>query len=87
MMNAELVKYGQTKIIIPTVYRDDYMLALRLLTRQQDPSAYVKMMIRAHEFSSTITGDDMDAMEKHLEASNAFREHDKAKLKIIHAKG
>ena len=23
--------------------------------------------MRAHEFSSTITGDDMDAMEKHLE--------------------
>lgn len=84
MMNAELVKHGQTKIIIPTVYRDDYMLALRLLTRQQDPSAYVKMMIRAQEFSSTITGDDMDAMEKILEASNAFREHDQAKLKIIH---
>ena len=41
-------------------------------------------MIRAQEFSSTITGDDMDAMEKILEASNAFREHDQAKLKIIH---
>ena len=63
MMNAELVKHGQTKIIIPTVYRDDYMLALRLLTRQQDPSAYVKMMMRAHEFSSTIIGDDMDAKD------------------------
>jgi len=87
MMNAELVKQGQSKIIIPTVYRDDYMLALRRLTRQQDPSAYVKMLLRAHEFSSTIIGDDMDAMEKHLEASNAFKEHDKAKLKIVNGKG
>ena len=87
MMNAELVKQGQSKIIIPTVYRDDYMLALRCLTRQQDPSAYVKMLLRAHEFSSTIVGDTMDAMEKHLEASNAFKEHDKARLKIIYEKG
>jgi Fic family protein len=83
MMNAELVKQGQTKIIIPTVYRDDYIGAIRKLTRQQDPKAYVKMLLRAHEFSSTIFGDDMDAMQKHLEASNAFKEYDKAKLKII----
>ncbi len=87
MMNAELVKQGQTKIIIPTVYRDDYIGAIRKLTRQEDPKAYVKMLLRAHEFSSTIVGDDMDAMEKHLEASNAFREYNKAKLKIIHGAG
>lgn len=85
MMNAELVKQEQSKIIIPTVYRDDYVGALRRLTRQGDPAAYVRMMLRAHEFSATIVGDDMNAMEKHLENSNAFREHDKAKLKIIPA--
>jgi hypothetical protein len=83
MLNAELVKQQQTKIIIPTVYREDYIGALRKLTRQGDPAAYIRMMGRAHEFSSTIIGDDMDAMEKHLEASNAFKEPDKAKLKIL----
>ena len=82
MMNAELVKQGQSKIIIPTVYRDDYVGALRRLTRQGDPAAYVRMMLRAHEFSTTIVGDEM---EKHLELSNAFKEHDKAKLKITPA--
>ena len=44
MMNAELVKAEQTRIIIPTVYRDDYLGALRRLTRQQDPIAYIKMI-------------------------------------------
>ncbi len=83
MMNAELVKQGQSKIIIPTVFREDYMLALRKLTRQQDPTAYVRMLMKASTFSSTITGDNMDEMEKILVASNAFKEHDKAKLKII----
>ena len=86
MMNAELVKQGQSKIIIPTVYRDDYMLTLRRLTRQQDPSAYINMLLQVHEFSSTIAGDTMDAMERHLEASNAFKEHDKTRLKTIHEK-
>lgn len=83
MMNAELVKNSQTKIIIPTVYREDYVGALRRLTRQKDPSAYIRMMQRALEFSSTITGDDMNTMEKHLEASNAFKEPNIAMLKII----
>jgi hypothetical protein len=83
MMNAELVKGGQTKIIIPTVYRDDYVGALRRLSRQNDTAAFIRMMHRAWEFSATIQGDDMDTMEKHLEDSNAFKDHDQAKLKII----
>ncbi len=64
MMNAELVKQGQTRIIIPTVYRDDYMGALRRLTRQQDPTVYVKMLLRAQLFSAAIGGDNIEAMEK-----------------------
>ncbi len=83
MMNAEFVNKKQSKIIIPTVYRDDYLGALRKLTRKNDPDAYIRMMIRVHEFSETIIGEDMDAMEKHLELSNAFKEHDQAKLRII----
>jgi len=82
MMNAELVKENESKIIIPTVYRDDYLGALRRLTRQKDPSAYISMMLRARLFSATICSDDMDIMEKHLHESNAFKEHDLAKLKI-----
>ena len=87
MMNAELVKQNQTKIIIPTVYRDDYMGALRRLTRQQDPAAYIRMLARAQAFSATITGADLDAMEERLERSNAFREHNAAKLRIIEGEG
>ena len=82
MMNAELVKQGQTKILIPTVYRDDYLLALRKLTRQQDPKAYIKMLTLAHTFSATVVGDDMNLMQEHLEQSNAFKEYDEARLKI-----
>lgn len=86
MMNAELVKENQTRIIIPTVYRDDYMGALRRLTRQQYPAPYIRMLQRIHEFSSTIVGPDMKTMERHLALCNAFKDHDQAKLKIIHAK-
>jgi len=83
MMNSELVKNSQTKIIIPTVYRDDYLGTLRKLTRQRDPKPFIRMLSRAFEFSSTIFGEDMDAMQKNLTESNAFMEHTEGKLKII----
>lgn len=83
MMNAELVKEGQSKIIIPTVYREDYMGALRKLTRQSNPDPYIRMLQRAHEFSSTIFDNDMNQMEKHLKDCNAFKEHTEAKLNIV----
>jgi fido (protein-threonine AMPylation protein) len=83
MMNAELVKAEQTRIIIPTVYRDDYLGALRRLTRQQDPLAYIKMLQRAQEFSAALNAGSLEELELQLESSNAFKEHDEAKLKII----
>jgi hypothetical protein len=83
MMNAELVKVNQTRIIIPTVYRDDYLGALRRLTRNDDPTAYIRMLQRAQEFSATLIANNIDELESHLTLSNAFKEHDEAKLKII----
>lgn len=83
MMNAELVNKGQTRIIIPTVYRDDYMVALRRLTRQQDPSVYIRMLQRAHEFSAAITGEDWNAMKNMLLKWNAFKNSDEAALKFL----
>lgn len=83
MMNAELVKGAQSKIIIPTVYRDDYLGALRKLTRQKDPKPYIRMMYRALEFSATLFGEDMDDMQNDLVESAAFLEHTEGRLKII----
>lgn len=82
MMNAELVKYRQSKIIIPTVYREDYMGALRKLTRELNPAPFVRMLLRAREFSATIVGADIEQMQVQLEKSNAFLEPEKGKLKI-----
>jgi len=40
------------------------------------------MVQRAWEFSSTIAGNDLKAMENNFEASNAFKEPDQAKLRL-----
>lgn len=82
MMNAELIAMGQTRIIIPTVYRDDYLGALRKLTRNKDPEVYIRMLQRAQEFCATLDAADMDQLENQLEVSNAFKEHDESRLKF-----
>ena len=83
MMNTELTTGRQSKIIIPTVYRDDYMGALRKLTRQGDPDAYIRMLERAHEFSGWIYDENMDEMQSYLGKCNAFLEPEAGKLQII----
>ncbi|APS37485.1 hypothetical protein SAMN04488033_108147 [Salegentibacter agarivorans] len=84
-MNAELVKAGQTRIMIHTVYRDDYLGALRRLTRQSDSKVYtyIRMLQRAQLFYSTLTAHSIDVMENQLERSNAFKEHDEAQFLFL----
>ena len=66
------------------MYRDDYLGALRRLTRRADPGAYISMMERAHAFSANVYGDDRDAMEAYLTSCNAFLEDTEGKLlKIV----
>lgn len=83
MMNAELSSRIQSKIIIPTVYREDYMGALRKLTRQRLPDAYVRMMLRVYEFSETFHHESINEMERHLIESDAFKEPKEGQMKII----
>jgi len=52
MMNAELASAGLSTMIIPNVYREDTLLALRSLTRRHRPAALVDMCLRAQRFSS-----------------------------------
>ena len=83
MMNAELVNRNQCKIIIPTVYREDYLLTLKKLTRDRDPVPYVEMLTKVHKFSSYLNNDDYDELYKYLESHNAFFEPDEGKqLKV-----
>jgi hypothetical protein len=41
------------------------------------------MLLRAYEFSSTLAGESIDEMEKHLIECDAFKEPKEGKLKII----
>jgi len=76
MMNAELVSAGQCRIFIPTVFREDYLLTLRRLTREGDGEPYMKMLDKAQKFVSKINFSDHEKALKMLYACNAFTKHD-----------
>lgn len=82
MMNAELVAANENRIIIPTVYREDYLLALRKLSRQQDSTAYLHILNRAQQFTASIDFRDYDTALDMLNKSNAFMEPSEGKLRI-----
>ncbi|MFA6261460.1 MAG: Fic family protein [Bacteroidia bacterium] len=84
MMNAELVKAGEAKIMIPTVFREDYLGVLKKLTRHEDANSYIRMLQRAIAFSETVFGEDMDEMQEYLKQCNAFLEPMEGKLKMMH---
>jgi Uncharacterized conserved protein len=76
MMNSELVAADQSKIIIPTVFREDYLNALRRLTRKGDPSVVIRALSRVRQFSANITGENFEVTRKYLESCNAFKDGD-----------
>jgi hypothetical protein len=79
MMNSELVAAGQSTIIIPTVYRDDYLQALRALTRRNRPAPLVQALVRAHTFSHREFSPYPSALAE-LTRRNWFREPDEARI-------
>lgn len=80
MTNAELISGDQRRVIIPTVYREDYVLALRALTRQGRTDAYLRMLDRAQELVSRIDFQDLDHALEVLRRANAFADPSEARL-------
>lgn len=81
MMNAELFSLRLPTIIIPNVYRDDYIGALRALSRRDRPQPLVKMLLTAQKFSH-LEFSPYPAILKSLQERNWFSEPDDGKIII-----
>ena len=82
MMNAELSAADTARIIVPTVFREDYLLALRKLSRNNRPDTYVNVMERLQLFSASIPCSDFEAAKSFLQDTNAFSDAESAHLKF-----
>jgi fido (protein-threonine AMPylation protein) len=74
MMNAELVSGGEQRIIIPTIYRDNYIEALKALSHNQITDSYVKMLDFAQRYTNMIDWSNLQTATDMLTATNAFSE-------------
>jgi hypothetical protein len=72
-MNAELTASGEQRILIPTAYQQDYLGALRRLSRAREPETLVWALDRAQEFSAEVPFPPQRRVTAAvLEATNAF---------------
>jgi hypothetical protein len=73
-MNAELVRGQQRRIIIPIVFRDEYVTGLRVLTRQDDPAPFLAVLDFAQRYCAAIDFTEYDRAVALLRATNAFED-------------
>jgi fido (protein-threonine AMPylation protein) len=86
MMNAELVSAGESRIIIPTVYRNNYLAALKALSQNGRPAALLRMLDFAQRYTAAIDFSTVERARYILEATNAFadpNEADAAGIRLI----
>jgi len=74
MMNSELVSENEQRIIIPTVYRGNYLSALKALTQTGAPDPLIRTLDFAQKWTGSIAWGDLQNTQKQLEQSNAFIE-------------
>jgi hypothetical protein len=79
-MNLFLTHSGLTRIVIPTVYRDDYISALKAMSSNAHPIPLIRMFARAARFSRWIDMSSKSNAFADLRRSNALERPSAAKL-------
>ena len=82
MMNAELSAVDAARIIIPSVYRNEYVASLRRTSTSQgaDVSALARVMGFAWRWTAAMPWEDWGATNGQLEATNALQDPDDAAI-------
>jgi len=73
-MNSELVRGGQARIIIPTVYRENYLAALRAATHTAGDDALIAVLRFAQKWTARLDWTDRPTAEADLTRTHALRE-------------
>lgn len=74
MLNAELVAAAEQRIIIPQVYRNNYLMALRALTVNQRADALIRTLDFAQRYTAALDYSRFEHARAMLEETNAFRD-------------
>jgi fido (protein-threonine AMPylation protein) len=72
MMNAELVAVGEQRILIPTIYRNNYLAALRALSNRASAEPLIRTLDFAQRLSRAIDWTNFARAQAELESAHAF---------------
>lgn len=75
-MNNELSKGRQLRILIPTVFRDDYITSLKGFSHQENPQPIIKSLIKAYKITYQINWNKMPNEIKEFIRDNSGFEKD-----------
>ena len=78
MMNAELVAAGESRIVVPTVYRNNYLMALKALSQNGLTGALVRTMDFAQRYTAAVDFASLDRARFILDRTHAFADPDEA---------
>jgi fido (protein-threonine AMPylation protein) len=83
MMNAELIATGESRIIVPTVYRNDYLMALKGLSQNGITGALVRTLDFAQRYTVAVDFADLDRARFILDRTHAFADPNEAEAAAI----
>ena len=72
MMNAELAAAGEERILVPTVYRANYLSALKALSQSGRAQPLIRMLDYAQRWTAAIDWTSVGGTTRELEDCNAF---------------
>lgn len=84
VMNAEYVAGDEQRAVIPTITRNDYLRALRRLSRQDRPDLFVTYLDRIRRWTSRMDWSSLQLARTRLDASNAFMDANDAEDRGLH---
>ncbi len=72
MMNVELAAAGDERIIVPTVYRANYLSALKALSLSGRPEPLIRMLDYAQRWTTAVDWRSVEETARELDNCNAF---------------
>lgn len=72
VMNAELSTVGACRVIIPTLFREEYLDCLGELSRDGNPTSFIKAMQNIQAWSAAFDYENLDQVIKTMRSCNAF---------------
>ena len=81
VMNAELSRTGEARIIIPTLFHEEHVDCQRQLSRQNEPQGHIRALTLMHAWTVALDYTDVDGLIAAVKKTNAL-ERSRAQFRL-----